>query len=212
MRAVDYVMFHTNGQTPEEVHQSIQAMRRWLGYDRPLIINEDGVSTFNLHAAVQEHVGWGYYDNGLTNYRDGFQAPPVNWKINTPAKWQFFEQVARLTGSPIPSKPDYAAADTPEIELFGLKPGQVLKDRVWIEAIVHDRHPRWPIKRVEFFIDGAPYSYRRNAPFLVNNQEWWDLVDVPAGPHVLRVVAYDQRGPRFTELCSMVEVSFTVEK
>ena len=100
MRAVDYVMFHTNGQTPEEVHQSIQAMRRWLGYDRPVIINEDGVSTFNLHAAVQEHVGWGYYDNGLSNYRDGFQAPPVNWRINTPVKWQFFEQVARLTGSP----------------------------------------------------------------------------------------------------------------
>jgi hypothetical protein len=157
-------------------------------------------------------VGWGYYDNGLTNYRDGFQAPPVNWQINTPVKWQFFEQVARLTGSAIPPKPEYAAADTPEIELFGLKPGQVLKGRVWIEAIVHDRHPRWPIKRVEFFIDGAPYSYRRNAPFLVNNQEWWDLVDVPAGPHVLRVVAYDQRGPRFTELCSMLEVSFTVEK
>ena len=109
MRAVDYVMFHTNGQTPEEVHQSIQAMRRWLGYDRPVIINEDGVSTFNLHAAVQEHVGWGYYDNGLSNYRDGFQAPPVNWKINTPVKWQFFEQVARLTGSPIPPKPEYSA-------------------------------------------------------------------------------------------------------
>ena len=27
-------------------------------------------------AAVQEHVGWGYYDNGLDNYRDGFQAAP----------------------------------------------------------------------------------------------------------------------------------------
>ena len=31
------------------------------------------------------------------------------------------------------------------------------------------------------------------------------MVDVAAGPHVLRVVAYDQRGPRFTELCSMVK-------
>ena len=96
--------------------------------------------------------------------------------------------------------------------MIGLKPGQALKERVWVEAVVKDRHPRWPIKRVEFFIDGAPYSYRRNAPFLVNGQEWWDLVDVSAGPHVLRVVAYDQRGPRFTELCSMVEVPFTVEK
>ena len=38
------------------------------------------------------------------------------------------------------------------------------------------------------------------------------MVDVAAGKHVLRVVAYDQRGPRFTELCSMVEVPFAVEK
>jgi hypothetical protein len=212
MRAVDYIMFHTNGQTPEEVHQTIQSMRRWLGYDRPLIINEDGVSTFNLHAAVQEHVGWGYYDNGLSNYRDGFQAPPVNWKINTKVKWQFFEQVSRLTGSPIPPKPEYAAPDAPEIELIGLTPGQILTDRAWIEAVVRDRHPRWPIKRVEFFIDAIPYSYRRNAPFLLNGQEWWDMLDVPAGQHILRVVAYDQRGPRFTEIGSILEVPFTIRK
>jgi hypothetical protein len=212
LRAVDYVMFHTNGKTPEEVHEMIQAMHRWTGYERPTIINEDGVSTFNLHAAVQEHVGWGYYDNGLNNYRDGFQALPTNWKINTPVKWLFFEQVARLTGSAIPPKPDFTGGDTPEIEVFGLKPGQVLKEPSWIEAIVTDRHPRWPIKRVEFFIDAKPYSYRKNAPYLLNNQEWWDMVDVPAGNHVLRVVAYDMRGPRFTELCSMVEIPFTIEK
>jgi hypothetical protein len=53
LRSVDYVMFHTNGQTPEDVHTTIAAMRRWTGYDRPLIINEDGVSTFNLQAAAQ---------------------------------------------------------------------------------------------------------------------------------------------------------------
>ena len=136
LRAVDYVMFHTNGETPEEVHETIHAMRQWTGYDRPMIINEDGVSTFNLQAAVQEHVGWGYYDNGLGNYRDGFQNPPVNWKIGSPLKWLFFEQVARLTGSPAPAKPDYDADDTPAIEVSGLKTGQVLKEPSWIEAIV----------------------------------------------------------------------------
>jgi hypothetical protein len=212
LRSVDYVMFHTNGQTPEEVHQTIAAMRKWTGYERPLIINEDGVSTFNLHAAVAEHVGWGFYDNGLGNYRDGYQNPPVNWKISSPVKWLFFEQVARLTGSPAPPKPDYKTDDTPEIEVLGLKPDQVLKEPAWIEAIVKDRHPRWPVKRVEFFIDGKPYSFRTRAPFMLNNQEWWDMVDVSAGKHVLRVVAYDQRGPRFTELCSMVEIPFTVQK
>lgn len=212
IRSVDYVMFHTNGQTPEDVHQTIQAMRRWTGYDRPMIINEDGVSTFNLQAAVQEHVGWGFYDNGLGNYRDGFQNPPTNWKISSPVKWLFFEQVARLSGSPVPPKPDYNSSDTPEIELLGLKPGQVLKEATWVEAIVRDRHPRWPIKRVEFFIDDKPYTYRNRAPYMLSSQEWWDMVDVTAGKHVLRVVAYDQRGPRFTELCSMVEIPFAIVK
>jgi hypothetical protein len=212
LRSVDYVMFHTNGQTPEEVHTTIASMRRWTGYDRPLIINEDGVSTFNLQAAAQEHVGWGFYDNGLGNYRDGFQNPPVNWRISSPVKWLFFEQVARLTGSPAPPMPKYDSDDTPEIEVFGLKPNQVLKEPAWIEAIVKDRHPRWPIKRVEFFIDGKPYSYRTQAPYMLNNQEWWDRVDVSAGNHVLRVVAYDRRGPRFTEVCSLLEIPFVVEK
>lgn len=212
LRAVDYVMFHTNGETPEEVHQTIQAMHRWAGYDRPFLINEDGVSTFNLQAAVQEHVGWGYYDDGLDNYRDGFQAPPVNWQINTPIKWLFFEQVARLTGSPGPPRPDYSAADAPEIEMFGLKAGDVVSEPSWIEAIVKDRHTRWPIKRVEFFIDGKPYSYRRNAPYLLNGQEWWDMLGVVPGRHVLRVAAFDMRGPRFTEICSILEIPFEVKK
>ena len=212
LRAVDYVMFHTNGKTPEGVHETIHAMRAWTGHDRPVIINEDGVSTFNLEAAVQEHVSWGYYDNGWGDYRDGFQCPPVNWRISSPVKWLFFEQVARLTGSPAPPKPDYQSNETPEIEVFGLKPGQVLKDKAWVEAIVRDRHPRWPIKRVEFFLDAKPYSYRLSAPYWLNGQEWWDLVGVPAGRHVLRVVAYDMRGPRFAEACSMVEVPFSIEK
>jgi hypothetical protein len=124
----------------------------------------------------------------------------------------FFSQVARLTGSPVPPKPDYVANDTPVIEVFGLKPNQVLKESQWVEAIVTDRHPRWPIKRVEFFIDNKPYSYRKNAPYMLNNQEWWDMLDVPAGEHTLRVVAYDMRGPRFSESCSMVEIPFVIEK
>ena len=78
------------------------AMKQWTGYNRPVLINEDGVSTLNLQAAVQEHVGWGSYDNGLGDYRDGFQDPPVDWKIGSNVKWVFFEQVARLTGSPAP--------------------------------------------------------------------------------------------------------------
>ena len=212
LRAVDYVTFHTDGQTPESVYQAIEAMKRWTGYDRPILINEDGVSAFNLEAAADEHVGWGYYDQGLSNYRDGFQSPPVDWKINSYVKWVFFEQVARLTGSPVPPLPKYDDPTLPEITVFGLKPGDVLTKPSWIEAIVKDNDPRWPIKRVEFFIDDKPYSYKLNAPFFLNGQEAWDMVGISNGPHVLRVVANDERGPRFTETCSILEIPFSIER
>ena len=38
------------------------------------------------------------------------------------------------------------------------------------------------------------------------------MVDIAAGEHVLRVVAYDQRGPRFTDVGAIVEIPFAVEK
>jgi hypothetical protein len=212
LRAVNYVMFHTNGKTPEGVHEEIQQMRRWTGYDRPLIINEDGVSTFNLQAAVQEHVGWGYYDQGRADYRNGFQTPPVNWGISSLTKWVFFEQVAHLTGSPAPPQPDYTDTSSPIINIVGLKSGQVLTEPRRIEAVITDRDPRWPIKRVEFFIDDKPYNYQPMAPYLLGGQGVWDMLDVGAGKHVLRVVAYDRRGPAFSEICSFVEIPFTIEK
>ena len=212
VKEMDYILIHTNGQTPEQVRETIAASRRIGGTDRPLIVNEDGVSAFNLQAAVDERVGWGYYDQGWNDYRDGFQSPPTNWSIDTPVKWLFFEQVARLTGSPAPPRPRYAAGDSPVIKVIGLAAGQVVKDRIWVEAVVEDRHPRWPIKRVEFYLDGKPYSYRRNAPWLLGNTEWWSPARLAPGEHVLRVVAYDMRGPRFTESASFVEIPFAVER
>ncbi len=99
------------------------------------------------------------------------------------------------------------------IRLIGLEPGQVVKDRIWVEAVIEDRHPRWPIKRVEFFLDGKPYSYSRNAPYAPGGTEWWNPVaQLPAGNHVLRVAAFDMRGPRFTEAASILEVPFVVGK
>ena len=134
----------------------------------------------------------------------------MNWRISSPVKWLFFEQVARLTGSPAPPRPVYQNADAPKLKVFGLEPNQVVKEPIWVEAIPEDQHPRWPIKRVEFYIDGNPISYRRNAPFLLGNAEWWNPSLLVPGPHTLRVAAFDMRGPRFSETCIIVEIPFRV--
>lgn len=212
LRDADFVIFHTNWLTPEGVHDRIQAYHRAAGYDRALLINEDGVSTFNLQAATEEHVGWGYYDQGLNNYHDGFQSVPVNWSIGTLAKWLFFDQVARLTGSPEPQKPADSDPLLPRIRLIGLNDGDTIRPGARIEAVVEDREPRWPIRRVEFFLDGVPYAYARLAPFYLGGQRGWDLADVSPGPHTLWVVAYDPRGIDFTEVCSMIELHFNVQR
>jgi hypothetical protein len=210
--AVDFVMFHTNGLTPEAVHDRIQAYRRLAGHDRALLINEDGVSTFNLQAAVQEGVGWGFYDQGLNNYHDGFQSVPTNWTIDTLTKWMFFDQVARLTGSPEPQKPVDKSPLLPSIRLIGLHDGETIAPGTRIEAVVADHEPRWPIRQVEFFVDGVPCRYTRRAPFYLGGQRGWNLADIPPGKHTLWVVAYDARGPAFTETCSMIEVGFVVKQ
>ncbi|MBC8164380.1 MAG: Ig-like domain-containing protein [Bryobacteraceae bacterium] len=210
LKTGDYLLFHTNGRTPEQVHEEIASMRRLGGYDKPLMINEDGVSTFNLQAAVEEGVGWGFYDQGTNNYVDGFQSPPVNWRISSPVKWLFFEQVARLTGSPAPARPNYNNPEAPRVRIFGLDNGQTVSEPLWVEAIAEDRHPRWPIKRVEFYVDGKPYSYRNRAPYLMGNVEFWDPRQLAPGEHTLRVVAFDMRGPRFSETASIEELRFRV--
>jgi hypothetical protein len=211
LRTVDYVMFHTNWQHTEGVHDRIQAYRKLAGYNRPMLINEDEVTTFNLQAATDERVGWGYYDQGLNNYHDGFQSVPVDWKIGTLTKWMFFNQVARLSGSPAPPRPSQNDPTLPSIRLIGLKDGDIVKRGTHVEAVVEDHEARWPVRRLEFFVDGAPYSYTTAAPFWLGGQRGWDTSDLRPGRHTLWVVAYDPRGPAFTEICSMIELSFVLE-
>ena len=38
------------------------------------------------------------FEGGASNYRDGYQCPPVNWGINTDRKRGFFAKVAEVTG------------------------------------------------------------------------------------------------------------------
>lgn len=101
LKAVDFVLVHGNGQKPERIRRMVQEIRAKLhswGTPKPIVFNEDGIDLRNMDAALSEGASWGYYDQGRNNYRDGFQSPPTNWLINTPAKRNFFRKAAEWIG------------------------------------------------------------------------------------------------------------------
>jgi hypothetical protein len=102
----DFVLIHGNGPNdPALIKRCIAGTRRLAGYRAmPVLVNEDPNFHFtepenHLLASVDEYVSWGYYEQGQSNYQDGFQSPPVNWTINTDNKKQFFELVKKVTGA-----------------------------------------------------------------------------------------------------------------
>ncbi len=96
----DFITVHGNGLTPAKVKALINAIRATPAYQaqpKPIVFNEDSTKLANMNAAVLAGASWGYYDQGLNNYHDGFQAPPTNWSIDTATKQAFFAQVSALT-------------------------------------------------------------------------------------------------------------------
>jgi hypothetical protein len=101
----DFVLIHGNGPNdPALIKRCIAGTRSLAAYRAmPVLVNEDPNFHFtepenHLLASVDEYVSWGYYEQGQSNYQDGFQSPPVNWTINTDNKKQFFELVKKVTG------------------------------------------------------------------------------------------------------------------
>jgi hypothetical protein len=50
-----------------------------------------------MRAAIRTYASWGYFDPGESNYRDGYQCPPVAWGINTDRKRAFFALAQTMT-------------------------------------------------------------------------------------------------------------------
>jgi hypothetical protein len=105
VRAADCLLVHGNGvEDPNRIAEIVRLAREVDGYTpKPIVFNEDDHFDFdqpmnNMMAAIGEYASWGYFDPGESNYRDGYQCPPVNWGINTPRKKSFFEAVKRVTG------------------------------------------------------------------------------------------------------------------
>ena len=72
-------------------------MAAYRARPQPIIINEASTDVACLDACLASYASWGYYDHGKNDYRDGYQSPPINWTINTPAKRAFFERVRQIT-------------------------------------------------------------------------------------------------------------------
>ncbi len=117
----DFALLHGNGlDRPEAVPARVaetRALSTWRG--QPVLFNEDDHFDFdrprnNFAAALAAGAGWGYFDPGAGaggrtawgNYRDGYQNPPIDWRISTPRKRAFFAALARVTGSAAHSEKD----------------------------------------------------------------------------------------------------------
>jgi hypothetical protein len=105
VRASDFLLLHGNGvDRPGRIAEMVRQTRRVRGYrPMPILFNEDDHFDFdrpenNFAAALSERASWGYFDPGASNYRDGYQSPPVAWEINTPRKRAFFARVREIAG------------------------------------------------------------------------------------------------------------------
>lgn len=106
VRSADFILMHGNGVSdPDRLAEMVRSVRKVPGWKpMPVVVNEDDHFDFdkpknNMLAAVREYASWGFFDPGKSNYRDGYQCPPVNWQINTDRKRAFFIKLKELTGA-----------------------------------------------------------------------------------------------------------------
>lgn len=102
----DFLLLHGNGvKDPNRIAEMVALTRKVDGYRAmPILFNEDDHFDFdqptsNFLKATGAYASWGYFDPGESNYRDGYQCPPVNWGINTERKQAFFKLLKDVTGT-----------------------------------------------------------------------------------------------------------------
>ena len=106
VRSSDFLLMHGNGvRDPGRIAAMVREARAVPGYrPMPILFNKDDhfdfdQSSSNFESALSARASWGYFDPGSSNYRDGYQSPPVNWGINTDRKRAFFAKLKEITGS-----------------------------------------------------------------------------------------------------------------
>lgn len=106
VRSSDFLLLHGNGvEDPDGITRMIEKTRNTEGYsEMPILFNEDDHYDFdkpvnNFVNAVKAHASWGFFDYRRDGeaFEEGFQSVPVDWKIGSDRKSQFFNLVKEMT-------------------------------------------------------------------------------------------------------------------
>lgn len=103
----DFLLLHGNGMSrPDSVAELVRKTRALSAKPKPILFNEDDHYDFeqpqnNFTAALSEHASWGFFDfrRKGEEFDEGYQSVPVNWKISSARKREFFNLVAEITGA-----------------------------------------------------------------------------------------------------------------
>ncbi len=213
LRAMDFVLVHGNGRSPEqhvEMIRGIRASEAWQEQPKPIVFNEAHTDVSCLWACAEEHASWGYFDQGTNNYRDGYQTPPVRWTINTEPKRRFFVRVRALLGEITSGE----AAEWPDSPLTvrgfdGLPADGPVTGRIEVSVLVDDR---WGLREVRFFVDDEPVNVERSYPWFLGGDTdgrpgGYDTSKLARGEHTLRAVVVSVSGAT-----SEARATFTVAR
>jgi hypothetical protein len=206
LRAMDFILVHGNGQSPEQHVEMIRAIREseaWREQPKPIVFNESHTDTSSLWACAEEHASWGYFDQGTNNYRDGYQTPPVDWGINTEQKRRFFGLLREIT-SGVASEPRESPL---EIRGFEGLPEGPATGRIVVSLAVDDR---WGVREVRFFVDDEPVNTERSYPYYLGGDTngvatGFDTSNLTPGEHTLRAEVVSVSGA-----LSEARMNFTV--
>src|SRR5690606_3760592 len=102
----DFVLVHGNGANAEDIKNLIINVRDSEAYTpKPIVFNEDDhydydEESYNLLSAIEHYASWGYFDfrREGEGFEEGFQSVPVDWKISSGRKKDFFNKLKEITG------------------------------------------------------------------------------------------------------------------
>jgi hypothetical protein len=106
VKIADFILLHGNNVSEAaKISAMVTGTKNTFGYrNQPIVFNEDDHFNFesdtcNFVTAVKQYASWGYFDYRMKDegFENGYQSVPVDWRINSERKKQFFKKVKEIT-------------------------------------------------------------------------------------------------------------------